>query len=207
MGGRTSAALAEKDAQDQKARVQAAYKRARAELESPTGATPAAELQRLLEVAKSDLSMLPASRPIAELEALKRRGCGSPAALAGQVRASCPRYDAELARAWERQRLTSKIEELGKAASEPSSASPTSVKKPGQPWTRHPPSWPTPGNNPDVLDLVFRGYAALYKRDSKTTLTEAREFFEGSLSMASTRSLTCSCASPYLRACPSFAKH
>jgi TolB-like protein len=36
-------------------------------------------------------------------------------------------------------------------------------------------------NNSDALDLVFRGYAALYKRDSKTTLTEARGFFEGAL--------------------------
>src|SRR5262249_22678944 len=38
---------------------------------------------------------------------------GPPAALAGHVRSPCPRDDAERGISWERQRLTSKIEELG----------------------------------------------------------------------------------------------
>jgi TolB-like protein/Flp pilus assembly protein TadD len=40
-------------------------------------------------------------------------------------------------------------------------------------------------NNPDALDLVFRGDAELYKRDSKTTLAEARNFFDAALQIDS----------------------
>jgi hypothetical protein len=45
--------------------------------------------------AKAELAKLPASRSIAELESLIRRGYGSPSALAGHVRSACPKYDAE----------------------------------------------------------------------------------------------------------------
>jgi hypothetical protein len=52
-------------------------------------------LQPLLEATRAELNKLPTSRSVAELESLIRRGCGSPAALAGHVRTPCPRYDAE----------------------------------------------------------------------------------------------------------------
>jgi hypothetical protein len=116
MGGRANAAMAEKDAADRKAKAQTSWDTAKAGLDTLVDAKPAAELQRLLEATKAELNKLPASRSVAELESLIRRGCGSPGALAGHVRRACPRYDAERSIAWERQRLTSKIEELGNEA-------------------------------------------------------------------------------------------
>jgi len=51
-----------------------------------------------------------------ELEALIRRGCPTNPVLSGQAKTSCPKYDVELARSWERQRLTSGITDLSKDA-------------------------------------------------------------------------------------------
>ena len=116
MGGRANAAMAQKDAADRKTKAQASWDTAKAELDRLMDAKPAAELRRLLEATRAELNKLPASRSVAELESLIKRGCGSPAALAGHVRTACPRYDAERGIAWERQRLTSKIEELGNEA-------------------------------------------------------------------------------------------
>jgi hypothetical protein len=113
MGGRANATMAEKEAADRKAKAQASWDTAKAELDRLLDAKPAAELQRLLEATRAELNKLPASRSVSELESLIRRGCGPQAALAGHVRTACPRYDAERGIAWERQRLTSKIEELG----------------------------------------------------------------------------------------------
>src|SRR5262249_4286519 len=112
MGGRTSAAIEAKDAGDRKARTQAAYDAARAELDQLAAAKPGAELQTLIESARADLAKLAPNRPIAEIEALAKRGCRVGVALTGQIKTSCPKYDAELARAWERQRLTGRITEL-----------------------------------------------------------------------------------------------
>jgi uncharacterized membrane protein len=116
MGGRTSAAIEAKDNSDKRAKVQAAYDNAKAELDALTTAKPASELQTLLDNAKGDLSKLPATRTVAEIEALMRntsqRGCHGEAALNGQVKAGCPKYSVELARAWERKNLTSRITEL-----------------------------------------------------------------------------------------------
>jgi hypothetical protein len=114
MGGRTSAAIAEHDAKDRKARAQAKWGAVKAELDQLTAAKPGAELQSLIDNAKSDLAKLQSTRQIAEIEALARSGCPARTALNGQAKAPCPRFDAELARAWERARLTSKITELTK---------------------------------------------------------------------------------------------
>jgi hypothetical protein len=115
-GGRANAAATETATTDARIKAQAAYDRAQADLDSLAAAKPAAETQALIETTKAELSKLPATRTVAELEALIRnasqRGCHAGAALNGQTRASCPKYDVELARAWERKNLTSKIAEL-----------------------------------------------------------------------------------------------
>lgn len=57
-----------------------------------------------------------ATRLVAELEALMRnasqRGCHAGSTLSGQTKANCPKYDVELARAWEGRNLAAKITEL-----------------------------------------------------------------------------------------------
>jgi hypothetical protein len=112
MGGRTSAAIEAKDADDRKAKAQTKWSEAKAELSQLNAVKPDAELQALIDAAKAELGKLLATRTIAELEALMRRGCPARTALNGQAKASCPRYEAELARAWEKRRLTSRITEL-----------------------------------------------------------------------------------------------
>jgi hypothetical protein len=112
MGGRANAAIEAKDAGDRKTRAQATFDAAKAELELLIVAKPAAELQSLIDSAQADLAKLPTTRPIGELEALMRRGCRVGTTLAGQMKSSCPKYDTELARAWERKNLSNRIAEL-----------------------------------------------------------------------------------------------
>jgi hypothetical protein len=115
-GGRANAAATETATTDARAKAQAAYDAAKADLDASALAKPAAEIQIQIEAARSELVKLPSTRTIAELEALMRRACPSAAALNGQVKTRCPKYDVELARAWERQRLASKITDLSKDA-------------------------------------------------------------------------------------------
>lgn len=91
------------------ARAQAAYDRAQAELDQLNAATPGAELQALIDAANADLAKLPGTRSVAELEALMKRVCPARTALNGQAKAACPKYDVELGRAWEKQRLVSRM--------------------------------------------------------------------------------------------------
>jgi hypothetical protein len=112
MGGRTTAAIEEQDAKDRKAKAQAKWDAAKAQLDQLNSAKPGAELQSLIDNAKADLAKLPATRSIAELEALTKRGCPARVRLDGQAKAVCQKYDVELGRAWGRSRLTSRIAEL-----------------------------------------------------------------------------------------------
>jgi hypothetical protein len=96
--------------------AQAAYDTGKAELDALNSAKPAAEIQTQIEAAHSELARIPTGRSVGELEALIRRACPSGAALKGQVKTSCPRYDVELGRAWERSRLVAKMAELTKDA-------------------------------------------------------------------------------------------
>jgi hypothetical protein len=99
---------------DRKAKAQASWDTAKAELDGLVDSKATSERQALVANANADLAKLPP----ALLRSLNRSsgGCGSPVALAGHVRSACPRYDTERGIAWERQRLKSKIEELGKEA-------------------------------------------------------------------------------------------
>jgi hypothetical protein len=99
---------------DRKAKAQASWETAKAELDGLVDSKATSELQALVANANADLAKLPP----ALVRSLNRSsgGCGSPVALAGYVRSACPRYDPERGIAWERQRLKSKIEELGKEA-------------------------------------------------------------------------------------------
>jgi hypothetical protein len=97
MGGRANAALAEKEAADRKAKARASWDAAKAELDALVDTKPATDTQTLINNAKADLSKLPATRPIAELEALMRRGCPAKTGLNGRVKAACPKYDTEVA--------------------------------------------------------------------------------------------------------------
>jgi hypothetical protein len=108
VGGRASAAIEEQAANDRKAKAQTKW----SDEARLTAAKPGAELQSLIDAAKADLAKLPAARSVAELEALMKRGCPARTALNGQVKAACPKYDVELGRARERQRLNSRIAEL-----------------------------------------------------------------------------------------------
>jgi hypothetical protein len=112
MGGRANAAIEAKDTEDRKAKAQAKWDAAKAELDALAAAKPGAELQTLIDTAKADLAKLPATRSIAELEALMRRGCPARTALNGQVKTACPKFNTELARAWERKNLAGRITEL-----------------------------------------------------------------------------------------------
>jgi hypothetical protein len=112
-GGRANAAATETATTDARAKAQAAYDVAKAELESLTAAKPGAELQSLIETTKAELAKLPAGRSVAEVEALDRRypgrDCG---AENGTGRWICQRpdpYAAELARARQRERLAAKL--------------------------------------------------------------------------------------------------
>ena len=113
-GGRANAAATETATTDARTKAQAAYDAAKAELDAVTGAKPATELQLLIEGAKAELAKLPAARSVAEVEASlratqrepQRYGC---AFINGSMAMSCPKLDAELARARQRERLTAKI--------------------------------------------------------------------------------------------------
>ena len=113
-GGRVNAAAIETAGTDARAKAQVAYDAAKAELDALTAAKPATELQALIEGAKADMAKLPAARSVAEVEASlratqrepQRYGC---AMINGSMALSCPKLDAELARARQRDRLTAKI--------------------------------------------------------------------------------------------------
>ena len=113
-GGRVNAAAVETATTDARTKAQAAYDAAKAELDALTAAKPATELQALIEGAKAELAKLPAARSVAEVEASlratqrepQRYGC---AMINGSMAMSCPKLDGELARARQRERLTTKI--------------------------------------------------------------------------------------------------
>jgi hypothetical protein len=115
MGGRASALIEAKDVEGRKAKAQATWDAAKAELDALTTTKPATDLQTLIDNAKADLAKLPASRPIAEIEALIRgaamnpRGSHGCTAVNGSLRMSCPKLEAEKARAAQRDRLTGNI--------------------------------------------------------------------------------------------------
>jgi len=115
MGGRANAAIEQQDKSDNRAKVQAAYDTAKTELELLTTAKPATDLQTLIDNAKAELAKLPAARPVAEVEAVIRgatmnpRGSHGCTALNGSLRMSCPKLEAEKARAAQRDRLTANI--------------------------------------------------------------------------------------------------
>jgi hypothetical protein len=119
MGGRASAAMEEKDAGDRKARAQAAYDTAKADLDALTAVKPATELQSLINAAKDELAKLQATRTTAEIEASQRAARHDPqrygcAFINGSLGVSCPKLDAEKARALQRERLTTKDRWLGR---------------------------------------------------------------------------------------------
>jgi hypothetical protein len=114
-GGRTNAAAQEQTVTDQRAKAQAAWESAKRELDALAAVKPGAELQSLIQSARDELSRLPATRPVAEIEARlqaiaqsdpRRYGC---VAINGSLRVSCPKLDAERARAEQRERLASDI--------------------------------------------------------------------------------------------------
>src|SRR5262249_1052697 len=115
-GGRENAAASEQATTAARTKAQAAYDAAKAELDTLSTAKPAPELQTLIDATKAQLDKLAPSRTIGELEALMKRGCPASSALNGQGKTSCPKYDVELSRAWERARLTAKIAELSGSA-------------------------------------------------------------------------------------------
>jgi hypothetical protein len=115
MGGRANAVIEAKDAKERKAKAQATWDGAKAELDALTTAKPSTDLHNLIDNAKADLAKLPALRPVAEIEALIRgaamhpnRGGGC-TAVNGSLRMSCPKLEAEKARAVQRERLTTSI--------------------------------------------------------------------------------------------------
>lgn len=122
-GGRANAAATETAMADARAKAQAAYDRAKAELDTLSAAKPVPEIQALLDATKAELAKLPAGRSVAELEALDRRNPGRDCgAENGTGRWICQRpgpYAGELARARQRERLTAKlsglVEDAGRA--------------------------------------------------------------------------------------------
>jgi hypothetical protein len=117
-GARAMAAATETATTDARANARAAYDTAKAELDALSTAKPTAEMQTQIEAARGELTRLAPTGSIAELEALMRRGCPTSRVLSGQVKTNCTKYDVELARAWERSRLTAKVAELTKDAGE-----------------------------------------------------------------------------------------
>lgn len=116
-GGRMNAAATETATTDARAKAQAAYDRAQAELDTLTAARPAAELLALLDATKAELAKVPIGRPVTEIEAALRAAQRDPwrhgcAAINGSLGVSCPKLDAELARARQRERLTAKVASL-----------------------------------------------------------------------------------------------
>jgi hypothetical protein len=114
-GGRANAAATETATTDARTKAQAAYDAAKAELDVLTAAKPASDLQALIDAAKAELAKLPGARPAAEVNALIRgaamnpRGSHGCTAINGSLGMSCPKLEAERARAEQRERLTGKI--------------------------------------------------------------------------------------------------
>jgi hypothetical protein len=122
-GSRANAAATETALTDARAKTQAAYDRAQAELDTLTAARPTGGIQALLDATKAELARLAPSRSVAELEALERRNPGRDCgAENGTGRWICQRsgpYASELARARQRERLSAKlaglVEDVGRA--------------------------------------------------------------------------------------------
>jgi hypothetical protein len=124
MGGRASAVLEAKDIEARKAKAQATWEAAKAELDALTTAKPATDLQPLIDNAKAELAKLPITRGVTEIEASLRAARRDPnryscALINGSMGISCPKLEAEKARAQQRERLTAKIDgwigEIGQA--------------------------------------------------------------------------------------------
>jgi multidrug efflux pump subunit AcrA (membrane-fusion protein) len=114
-GGRMNATAAEAATMDARSKAQAAYDAAKAELDSLAIAKPAGDLQSLIAGAQAELAKLPPARPAVEIDALIRGAAMRPnagqgcTAINGSLRMSCPKLEAEKARAEQRERLTGKI--------------------------------------------------------------------------------------------------
>jgi hypothetical protein len=112
-GGRMNAATAETDNANTRAKAQAAYDLAKAELAAM--AAPAYAQTGLIEAAQAELARLPASRSVAEIQALidnasrNPRGSHGCTARNGSLAMSCPRLETEKARAQRRAELTRQI--------------------------------------------------------------------------------------------------
>jgi hypothetical protein len=115
-GSRMNATVSETATTEARKMAQAAYDAGKVELDALNSAKPATEIQAQIAATSFELAKIPAARSVAELEPLIRRACPSGAALKGQIKTGCPRYDVELARAWERSRLAAKVAELTKDA-------------------------------------------------------------------------------------------
>jgi hypothetical protein len=111
-GGRMNAAAQEETTTDQRTKAEAAWQSAKRELDALATVKPGAELQGLIQAARDELERLPAARPLAEIEARlqaiaasdpRRYGC---VAINGSAKISCPKLDAERARAEQRERLS-----------------------------------------------------------------------------------------------------
>lgn len=118
MGGRTNAAAEEKSIVDARGKAQAAYERARLELDPIAPARPATELQALIQTASDELAALAPARPPAELTALIEGVKLNPrsadcVAIGGSIKMRCPKlaeWRAEKARAEQRQKLSANME-------------------------------------------------------------------------------------------------
>lgn len=114
-GGRANATATETATTDARTKAQSAYDTAKAELDTLAASKPASDLQALIAGAQAELAKLPPARPAAEIDALIRgaamnpRGAHGCTAINGSLRMSCPKLEAEKARADQRERLTGKI--------------------------------------------------------------------------------------------------
>ena len=174
MGGRANAAIEEKDAKDRKAKAQAAWDTAKAELDTLT-AKPVTELQSLIDTAKTDLAKLPATRSVAEIEASLRAARRDPyryscTLINGSLGISCPKLDAEKARALQRERLTAKIGgwagEMGQADQRRLS----SGKRLRPQWTRLRQSWRRLGRPRSQIQMPWHWQAICPHSASKPLL-------------------------------------
>src|SRR5262249_33052371 len=76
-GSRMNATVSETATTEARKMAQVAYDSAKAELDGLSAVKPATEFQIQIEGIKAELAKLPASRSVAELEALMRRACPS----------------------------------------------------------------------------------------------------------------------------------
>ena len=146
-GGRVNAAAIETATTDARTKAQAAYDAAKAELDALTAAKPATELQALIEGAKAELAKLPAARSVAEVEAslagrparaAAAHGC---AVINGSMAHVLPEAGGEIARARQRERLTTKIAAWTAEIEQADQRRAEQRARRRPPWTRRLPSW------------------------------------------------------------------